>query len=1608
MRVFLCARLTFWNCTRDHSANLRGVHVTDSTAPTIGVAVGSSPKNLGSRWWHATGNTDIRWLLLACAVAFVVVPAAWSQEDGAAVVDNSPAAQPQPGYSFQAGPPDPGAAAWGSGTGTIDAGVGPNVVGGFSSSPSYNLAGATYNPALDTVLRLRYATRSYGQQDGNLDIGTFTAFPFGDDALTFFDGQVVLNEDQGVGYNLGLGIRFLTDTFFTPDPTRITGVSVWADGTGTRADNFFAQVGVSWESLGDLWDFRVNGYAPVSNRFLTGDFQNTGGDPTFFGNNLVLPTVADFDTAFFAAEVEAARRLGNREAWGFAGAYKLDSGNDDTTGYRAGIRGYAVPDVLLQIAVSNDEIFNTNAAFSLTWFVGRTRSDYAATCSVVDRFREPVMRNDYVVIQTTQVAGGEPLDDLDGDPFSFVHVASAAPAGGDGTFEDPLNDLDLIDTNSTSGDIVFTHATSSFTDESAVLHEDQRFLGEGDGFVFTVDTEQRGTIEIPESSPGARDEARPIIAGGSGSSITLADNNEVANFLIEDGTSGINGASIDGVTDPNLHDLTIQNMSGTGIQLRAGARVDTDDADDDGDTNDLRIPFAVEVSNITFEDITVHGLDIDAQAFHDGSPVDPTAADVDMEGDITISNIKSTGGTSASFFANNLVEADGQGKMTISGYDYDGENSSFGGLKFEDISAELIIQNFTANNGRGPAASFTRLSTSGIVNVDNMIYDGGVTGAGGLRLDDVDADNGAEAGVTVRNSSFTNGTGDGVQILNDSSGIFSFDDTNIFNSVDGTTFLIDGDEASVGDSFTGVVTVGAEIINDTGQSVSLRSITGDTTFSTTFNGDITDSGGGIEIISNTGEQVALFSGNLDLDTGSSAAIFIVGNTASAETSFGGDIDINTTSGAGFFVSGGGKVAATGSNNTITTTTGNGLTFNDTDVVSQLNFEQVNVDGAQRGIDLENVSEGSIRIGPTGAGTGEGGTLTATTDDSIDIANVDDVVINGVTINKDSTNNNGVSVVDDSGGDMNVTLDNINVTKGDQGLNVDGSSGSGNFALTISDSSFDESGLISMNFTDVDNGTIGVFNTTVDGQGQAITSGIGITDSNAAFTFDTNSSVENVSGPAFSLNGGNVSINHDGDIDNSSGNSIRVQNVTGGTLAQTGTVTDTGTGIVVEDNSGGNLQLTGDYDLDTTTNDAVAITDNTGANVSIRDLDINTTTGTGFKATGGGNLTVSGTNDIDTTTGIGIDIQAMDILTQATFNSVNVSNGSTQGINLENATGSQVTVGNSAGAAGSGGSITTTSGDNAIQLTNVTNVDINNVDVVDAGAVGVAIAHEAGDTNSMNVTLNGVEVTSAGNQGIEVQADNSNGLTLTSIDTTISAGVSSQGVDLNVTDGNANVVFTNLTSTNAFEVDTSTNAGLDMNLNTSQINSTVTMIIDGPGSFDLSMTDTSVSTGNDDVAFTLNLGTQVSTNSGISIQSSSGGSSSFQTGDAVAFAFNPNTNKTVNFLVDDVNFSNASGGNKATQVTSLGSTILNATVTNNVFTNSISTPTEIIADDTSTLNLNLTANMASGGDLTLEEIVGADFKIQDVANVVTDNPSAIIDFQPAFIDFDNFPGTVPTP
>ena len=110
---------------------------------------------------------------------------------------------------------------------------------------------------------------------------------------------------------------------------------------------------------------------------------------------------------------ELATRINNLEAWAFVGGYQIGGGAVDATGYRLGVRGYAVPDVALSLQVTDDDVYATNVLFGITWFVGRTNRCNGPCATLYDRFREPVLRNDFIVttgVQQSRASGPAAID----------------------------------------------------------------------------------------------------------------------------------------------------------------------------------------------------------------------------------------------------------------------------------------------------------------------------------------------------------------------------------------------------------------------------------------------------------------------------------------------------------------------------------------------------------------------------------------------------------------------------------------------------------------------------------------------------------------------------------------------------------------------------------------------------------------------------------------------------------------------------------------------------------------------------------------------------------------------------------------------------------------------------------------------------------------------------------------------------------------------------------------------------------------------------------------------------------------------------------------------
>ncbi|HEX6910241.1 MAG TPA: Ig-like domain-containing protein, partial [Longimicrobium sp.] len=131
--------------------------------------------------------------------------------------------------------------------------------------------------------------------------------------------------------------------------------------------------------------------------------------------------------------------------------------------------------------------------------------------------------------------------------------------------------------------------------------------------------------------------------------------------------------------------------------------------------------------------------------------------------------------------------------------------------------------------------------------------------------------------------------------------------------------------------------------------------------------------------------------------------------------------------------------------------------------------------------------------------------------------------------------------------------------------------------------------------------------------------------------------------AFHDSAGSAVVTYAGSISASgAARSVSLRNRTGGSVALSGNLADTGAGMLVQGNSAGTFSFTGgSKTFNTGANTAVGLVNNTGASIAFQGggLAITTTSGAGFSATGGGTITVTGAgNTVNTTGGSGVNIQ----------------------------------------------------------------------------------------------------------------------------------------------------------------------------------------------------------------------------------------------------------------------------------------------------------------------------------------------------------------------------------
>ncbi len=416
-------------------------------------------------------------------------------------------------------------------------------------------------------------TNSYSSLDWFLPLSAES-----DSTMWFGDFRGLIFNDAEFGSNVGTGYRW-----FAEDQNRIYGINGYWD---TRNNNMllFNQAGIGVESLGQVFDFRANGYTPAVND----TYQHQQWNAYFLGNGLILPSTS----ALSGMDAEAGVNLPTFYQVStrfFGGGYYYDSNHTiEAAGWRVRAEAAWRDSVVVGVSVQDDDLFGQTVngmielrqtVFHRTTLARRSmrhkfrQADGSGDGETIrHRLADPVYRRQNIVLQDESSR----LTTSGGTPLNFLHVV---PGGaGTGTIENPYGTISsaMLDPLSATG-IVYTPFGGTFTENVTMTAGSSLFSNGPTQFVST----NVGSVKVPLSGVNSSLTALPSKIVGN---ITLADNTVLNGFEVQGGVVGTNvmgislvnnrialspadAISLTSSTDVSMSNLLIANPVQRGILL---------------------------------------------------------------------------------------------------------------------------------------------------------------------------------------------------------------------------------------------------------------------------------------------------------------------------------------------------------------------------------------------------------------------------------------------------------------------------------------------------------------------------------------------------------------------------------------------------------------------------------------------------------------------------------------------------------------------------------------------------------------------------------------------------------------------------------------------------------------------------------------------------------------------------------------------------------------------------------------------------------------------------------------------------------------------------------
>lgn len=367
--------------------------------------------------------------------------------------------------------------------------------------------------------------------------------------LPFLDVRGHIFNDGKVAANLGLGARYLT--------SRVWGFSAFYDYRRDHNTNY-NQLSVGLESLGKIWDFRINGYLPLGR--TKSHFYHTRFH-AFTGNQMIISQKRQFALKGFNAELGAhIKKYKNFVLYGAIGPYYFEAENERSWGGQGRLFLKAFEYVTLQLSGSYDRIFKgvVQGEVGLTYRFGEKKEIKRRTCCdceqgsysckkelvVRERALQKVDRFEIIALDQKRkhtIA----INPVTGQPYFFWFVDNTSHSLG--TFESPFNMLLAAQMASSINDVIYLFpgdGTSTGMNQGITLKDSQKLFGAGRAQILPT---TKGSITIP-----ALAKSLPVITNSVNGVINCANNNEISGLFIT--LTDIQGIVCSNVVNTSIHD----------------------------------------------------------------------------------------------------------------------------------------------------------------------------------------------------------------------------------------------------------------------------------------------------------------------------------------------------------------------------------------------------------------------------------------------------------------------------------------------------------------------------------------------------------------------------------------------------------------------------------------------------------------------------------------------------------------------------------------------------------------------------------------------------------------------------------------------------------------------------------------------------------------------------------------------------------------------------------------------------------------------------------------------------------------------------------------------